>query len=348
MVNASNFYAFLAKRNEFNSSVRHILAINAIIDSCNPAKNIADATAEMITNKELDPAQLKAVFSVLLLDKWKYKIKSVNLRGILSDASAFIEEVSKWSGVDIVLGYEHPELGFLAINPKNPSSKSIIEGFRKNELLTIYAGLQDSGEISCALSNSVFEAVIKLLYGLKASVPPQVKTGKFKYTEPKKNVQVKQRKAAASKSTSGGFARQTAKKVVNSSVSSPAPAQQQVQSQTEPVATGRVRMSQLVSVVVSNELFHNGNVEAFKRIIRSYNARYPNAEVIIFYEGERIVDINTLFKWGKVKHGSSIQFSVAADEIKDLAKLSKYFREGASPRFESFLHGSPDTVLNLF
>ena len=107
-------------------------------------------------------------------------------------------------------------------------------------------------------------------------------------------------------------------------------------------------MSQLVSVPVSNELFHNGNVEAWKRIIRSYTARYPNSEVMIFYDGERIVDINTLFKWGKVKHGSSIQFAVSAEEIKDLSKLSKYFKQGASPMFEAFLRGSPDTVLNLF
>nr|WP_316246295.1 hypothetical protein [Treponema phagedenis] len=62
----------------------------------------------------------------------------------------------------------------------------------------------------------------------------------------------------------------------------------------------------------------------------------------------RIVDINTLFKWGKVKHGSVIQFAVSGEDIKDLSKLLRYFKEGASPRFEAFLRGSPDTVLNLF
>jgi hypothetical protein len=116
-----------------------------------------------------------------------------------------------------------------------------------------------------------------------------------------------------------------------------------------PVAVpGSSKMSPLVSVVVSNELFHNGNVEAWKRIIRSYNAKYPALQVFIYYDGERIVDINTLFKWGKVKHGSCIQFSVAGENIQDLAKLSRYFRQGASSQFEAFLHGSPDTVMNLF
>ena len=108
------------------------------------------------------------------------------------------------------------------------------------------------------------------------------------------------------------------------------------------------RMSSLNSVPVTNELFHNGNVEAWKRIIRSYNAKYPNLQVFIYYDGERIVDINTLFKWGKVKHGSCIQFCVSGENIQDLAKLSRYFRQGASSQFEAFLHGSPDTVMTLF
>lgn len=344
MTNPTNFYASLAKRGDFNAGVRYVLAANGIAESCRPSKNIADAANEMISGGELKPEQLKAILSVLLIDKWKYKFKSINLKSVLSDASSLIEEVGKWNGVDIVLGYEHPELGFLAINPKNPDSGQIIEGFRRNELLTVYAGLQDSGELSPALTKAVLENVLKLLYGLKVSVPPQVKSGKFKFTAPPKPAAVRQKRAV--KHASGKHTRKTAAKADNVPVQSAAAKSEAIAAQS--VATGRIKMSQLVSVVVSNELFHNGNVEAFKRIIRSYNARYPNAEVMIFYDGEKIVDINTLFKWGKVKHGSSIQFAVAADEIKDLAKLSKYFREGASPRFESFLHGSPDTVLNLF
>lgn len=107
-------------------------------------------------------------------------------------------------------------------------------------------------------------------------------------------------------------------------------------------------MSPMVSVVVTNELFHNGNVEAWKRIIRSYNAKHPDLKVNVYYESERIVDINSLFKWGKVKHGSCIQFNVSGENIQDVAKLSRYFQQGASPQFGAFLKGGPDTVLNLF
>ena len=93
---------------------------------------------------------------------------------------------------------------------------------------------------------------------------------------------------------------------------------------------------------------HPDDVEAWKKIIESYKTKYPGLDVKVFYEGEAINDLNTLFKWGKVKHGSCIQFCVSGENIQDLAKLSRYFRQGASPQFEAFLHGSPDTVMNLF
>jgi hypothetical protein len=115
-----------------------------------------------------------------------------------------------------------------------------------------------------------------------------------------------------------------------------------------PASKGPVRMTPMYSVVVQNELFHNGNVEAWKRIVASYNAKYPDLQVYIYYEGERIMDINSLFKWGKVKHGSSIQFAVAGSDIKDVAKLQRYLIQGASHQFEAFLHGPVNNVLRLF
>ncbi|MGL4369455.1 MAG: hypothetical protein ACRCUT_07270, partial [Spirochaetota bacterium] len=102
------------------------------------------------------------------------------------------------------------------------------------------------------------------------------------------------------------------------------------------------------SVQVTNELFHNGNVEAWKRIIESYSHSYPGTEVVIFYENELINDINSLFKWGKVKHGGLIFFQIIGDNIKGVSKLQKYLFEGASKRYEQFLHGSVGSVLNLF
>ncbi len=102
------------------------------------------------------------------------------------------------------------------------------------------------------------------------------------------------------------------------------------------------------SIQVSNELFHNGNVEAWKKIIESFKTKFDDLDVAIFHEGELINDINTLFKWGKVKHGSLIFFQVIGENIRGVSKLQKYLYEGASPRFEQFLRIGVGKVLNLF
>ena len=107
-------------------------------------------------------------------------------------------------------------------------------------------------------------------------------------------------------------------------------------------------MTPKYSVQVTNELFHNGNVEAWKRIIESYKASFPDLDVMIFYENEVINDINTLFKWGKVKSGNLIFFQVVGENIMGVSKLQKYFFEGASPRFEQFLKLGVGRILKLF
>ncbi|MCX7680215.1 MAG: hypothetical protein N2316_13505, partial [Spirochaetes bacterium] len=112
--------------------------------------------------------------------------------------------------------------------------------------------------------------------------------------------------------------------------------------------TGKKRITPKYAVTVTNELFHNGNVEAWKKIIESYQTKYPDLKVNIFFEGELINDINSLFKWGKVKNGDSIFFQVIGEDIQGVSKLQKYLSEGASPRFEQFLKIGVGRVLNLF
>ena len=107
-------------------------------------------------------------------------------------------------------------------------------------------------------------------------------------------------------------------------------------------------MTPMYGVPVTNELFHNGNVEAWKRIIESYKAKHAGLEVLVYYDGERITNLNALFKWGKVKHGSMIQFAVAGEDVTDVAKLQRYLRQGASNMFEAFLRGPVNGVLSLF
>lgn len=346
MIEGTSFFASLATREGFNSSVRHINATLDLLDSCSPKNNIADEINKLLVDKVLADDGTQSAINMLLVQKAKYRARSRNLASLTADAANFIKEVSSWKALDLVVGYHHPDLGFLVINPKNPENQAIIEGFRKNELVVVYAGSEKQKPEDQKLFDSAIQAFLDLLEGNKAKVPSGLETGPYAFAAPKKKAEPKAlKKSPASKNKS--------KKQVQASaapaVTAPPPAGIPVSPPPAPVAsTGPKKMSSLVSVVVTNELFHNGNVEAWKRIIRSYNARYPSLQVYIYYDGERIVDINTLFKWGKVKHGSCIQFCVSGENIQDLAKLSRYFRQGASPQFEAFLHGSPDTVMNLF
>jgi hypothetical protein len=97
------------------------------------------------------------------------------------------------------------------------------------------------------------------------------------------------------------------------------------------------RMTPRYSVEVTNELFHNGNVEAWKRIVSAYLAKYPGLRVHIYYEDEPVMDINALFTWGKVQHGGSIQFAVSGRDIKGVSTLRRYLAQGAGPNFEPLL-----------
>lgn len=337
------FYTPLADREGFNASVRHINRTLDILAACGPKKNIADEINAMLVEKLFSHEQTQAVANMLLVEKWKYSVMSSNVTGVQKDSSKIVQEVSTWKAIDLVIGYHHPDIGFILINPKNPESAAIISEFRKNELVVLYAGVHTEDKEAANKASVALPLLLKLIEGKQGKAPASLLSGSYSFVPAKKTVVKKP--TVSKKSTASGTkksqtaAPDTAKKDSAVPVPSEAP---------QPVVHAQSRMTPLISVVVSNELFHNGNVEAWKRIIRSYNARHPNLQVYIYYDGERIVDINTLFKWGKVKHGSCIQFCVSGENIQDLAKLSRYFKQGASPQFEAFLHGSPDTVMNLF
>lgn len=118
--------------------------------------------------------------------------------------------------------------------------------------------------------------------------------------------------------------------------------------QKQESATVKKNLTPKYGVAVSNELFHNGNVEAWKKILESYEVKYPDLKVHVMFGGEVINDINSLFKWGKVKHGDSIYFQVSGENIMGVSKLQKYLYEGASQRYEQFLKLGVGRVLNIF
>ena len=111
-----------------------------------------------------------------------------------------------------------------------------------------------------------------------------------------------------------------------------------------------VEESPFYGIPVTNNQFHNGNVEAWKKIIRSYNHTYPRLRVIIYYAQEEVKDIDSLFQWGKIKPGTVINIKVIGEDLrkKQMSALVYHLKEGASPFFERYIKGNPRMILRLF
>jgi len=325
----------LSTRAGFNSAVRHIQKTMAIAADAASA-NLGDIIREMASEneEELSGSRIALLLRMLLVDKLGYKSASTNLSSTVENLSGLADEFSKWTGVDLVAAYYHPELGLLIANPKLEEELAGLGELRKRELLVVYAGYQGKETDENCLKAA--QLALKLFEGGKVTVPAPLTKGKFVVKKISKPQKAPETKAAKPKSAAKG--KPAAKKAAE------APARKAAAAS----AKGPSKMTPRYSVVVQNELFHNGNVEAWKKIIASYNAKHPNLEVFIYYEGERILDINSLFKWGKVKHGTAIEFAIAGNDIQDVAKLQRYLAQGASKMFESFLHGPVNTVLKLF
>ncbi|MDR0669831.1 MAG: hypothetical protein LBF95_07090 [Treponema sp.] len=316
----------LSTRAGFNSAVRHIKKTLGIVDELGDKANLGDTLYEL-ADEELTGDRIALLLRMLLVDRLGYKTLSVNLASVQEDLSLLSREFAGWNGVDLVVSYRHPDLGLLVANPKSAEELANFGRLRKRELLVIYAG-KGSAPAGGDCQKAVELAAV-LFQGGTVKVPEALLKGNFTARR------------------SAGAAREPAKPAAKPSAppkDSPTP-----RGPASPaVSSGSVKMTPMYSVAVTNELFHNGNVEAWKRIISSYNAKYPDLKVNIYYEGERILDINSLFQWGKVKHGSAIQFAVTGAEIKDVAKLQRYLVQGASNQFEAFLRGPVSGVMKLF
>jgi hypothetical protein len=349
-------FEILSTRSGFNAAVRQIKKTINVVDDAGKS-NLGDILYQL-GDEDFSGERSALLLRMLLVDKMGYKSVSSNLASVVSDPPSLAKEFEKWKGVDLIVAYYHPEMGLIVANPKNAEELAGFGELRKRELLVVYAGKGESpADENC---QKAAELAARLFGGVKVKPPAAILKGGFTAKKLKKAREgedevpaKKERKArkAAKPVRSGRRGRPAA--------SAPAPAPvHEAQRIAAPVVTasaapppaskGPVKMTPRYAVVVQNELFHNGNVEAWKKIVASYNAKYPNLEVFIYYEGERILDINSLFKWGKVKHGSAIEFAVAGNEIKDVAKLQRYLAQGASHQFEAFLHGPVNTVLKLF
>ncbi len=328
-----NSLNFLSTKQGFNVALRHFKLVNGFIKSVGSGRNVADLINSSYEEKKIDQFQYGATLNVMLVQKFKYTCKSHNLKSTVNDLNDIQNKLAEISKFDLVFSYFHPQLGQVIINPKNKESWESLDALKENELLVIYVG-DYANEYDAKLANDLINSIIDILNGKKVSLK------KFSGDSTGSSVEQKPVK--------------TAEKPVEKAVENPIKADtasnqpSEAAKETQQVSQGKKTLSTQYGVLVSNELFHNGNVEAWKRIIASYESKYPNAKVLVFYEGEQILDINTLFKWGKVKHGTNIYFRLLGTEHTDISKLRRYLLQGASNRFEDFLKGDPTKMLKLF
>ncbi|MBU8914268.1 MAG: hypothetical protein KOO61_09625 [Spirochaetales bacterium] len=322
-----NSLNFLSRKAGFNTALRHFKSVNSFVADMNEGYNLADLVNEALEEDAIERYQVRAILNALLVDKFGYAYLTHNLGRIVEDAGDIVSVIDKWGKVQIIVCYYHPQAGLYVINPANPEHWEGALPLVKGEYLAVFAG-PARGKLDAKTLKSAANDFIKVLYGRAVK-----NDGAYKGV----------RTALKESSTPSFSETEAAVSVATSAPQATAPAQP-----AQVRGGSRKKITPRYSVVVTNELFHNGNVEAWKKIIASYRAKYSGLDVLVWYENERINDLNSLFKWGKVKHGVPIMFSAAGDEIRDVRKLQRYLYEGASPRFEAFLKGGLDQVLDLF
>jgi hypothetical protein len=305
------FYS-TGKREAYNKILRHMVFTTTIVDRFEKGENLANILNEMLDQGLITKEQIPAILRLILVERAKLPSESINLNYDFYNFSILSKTFQKWNAIDVVTAYFHPTYGLVVINPANQDHWDRVHELKKDELLTVYVRSKKGNQ---EIAKKAIDAFFMLLENkipeedLDFILPEERKVEK----KPEVKLEPPQPQAQPSSSIPKG-----------------------------------TNITPKYSVQVTNELFHNGNVEAWKNIIEAYEVKYPDCKVIVYHEGELIQDLNSLFKWGKVKHGGVIMFQVIGENIKGVSRLQKYLHEGASPRFESFLKKDINKVLNLF
>ena len=320
----NNQLNLLARKAGYNLALRHFRTAQEFAGDVGDGFNLADVLNSALNKEKIEEFQIRPVVNILLAEKFDYSFESQNLKEKVDSFDNLTKVVESWSNIQVVLVYTDANDGVHLLNPEDPEPWNAALPLSKDECIVCYVGSLE--DVRPGVLEDAAGDVYSLLYGGKV------------------------------RNKAGYRASENLKQFLEEEPVVDEPAAVQVEQAAKPAelipaapATGgSKKLTAKIAVNVTNELFHNGNVEAWKRIIESYKLKYPFLDVLIWYEGERINDINALFKWGKVKHGVPIMYSVAGENPTDISKLRKYLFEGASQRFEAFLHGAPGTILQLF
>lgn len=309
-------YYSLATKSSFNKALRHFYAVNDAVGEIESKSNLADYINDLLDDEEIHPDQVLPLIGAVVRDKFEYSYFSYSVPNNVTEFQKIQDELIKWNALDIIIIYFSPDGKRFVINPKSADSWERCREIHKDQLLVIYTKFLKEKNIK--LEEEATKTFIDLFSDKDVFINKS-------FNDPT----IVNRPAAAPQ--------QPAK------TASGAPA-----AAAAPVRTKKISITPKYGVIVSNELFHNGNVEAWKKILESYEVKYPDLKVHVMFGGEVINDINSLFKWGKVKHGDSIYFQVSGENILGVSKLQKYLYEGASQRYEQFLKLGVGRVLNIF
>ena len=337
-------YYSLGSKATFNKALRHFYAVNDAVSEIESTNNIADYLNDLLDDEELSRDQILPIIGAVLKDKFNYSYYSFSVKNTITEFEKIANEACKWSALDIVIIYFAPDGARYAINPKDADSWDRAREVHKDQLLVIYS--KCIKEKNPKIEAESMKTLKSLIAGkdvfinkdfIDKTIVPKKAPAK---AQPRPQQKQQQTGFQMQPDTEGPAARFAATPDTAPTLATPAKPQQK--------SSRKKTITPKYGVQVSNELFHNGNVEAWKKILESYQVKFPELAVHIMYEGEVINDINSLFKWGKVKHGDSIFFQVSGEEILGVSKLQKYLYEGASPRYAQFLKLGVGRVLNLF
>ncbi len=172
-------------RKGFNNSLNHFQSVLSIIDNFESYENISDSINEYLDDNTIEQHQVLPIVNSLLADKYSFSFMSYNMKETFTDYKEAADILSAFKGVDIVIGYHNPNIGYIVFNPKKEESWALTGGLKNFELITVYVG-DHSGDKNKKTHSAVIKAVINILENKKFKVPPSVMNGKYTVKLPKK------------------------------------------------------------------------------------------------------------------------------------------------------------------
>lgn len=333
-------YINLSTRKGFNRSLGHFRVATEIVNFLGEGYNLADIVKVLEKEGMVNQDQTLPILQSLLLEKFDYKALAFNLIRDIQDIHDIYECLAQWNRFDCVIVYHHPQIGVVLVNPHSKEQWEKIEDFSTDELIVVYVKAVHAEDKE--REESVLQDYKGIFNGKKKKDFSSYHDDRIQTLSLEKEM----REAAEAEAKKAEA--EARRSVASSNSASPTTETPKTKEKASREASGHMRMTPKYSVQVTNELFHNGNVEAWKNIIESYEMKHKGINVFIFHDGKRVNNLNSLFKWGKVKNGDVILFSVGGENIRGISKLQRYLFEGASNRFNRFLKKDLNKPLNLF